>query len=118
GLMTGERKPFLFAQTLSNEDFGKFAPNGRWIAYSSDETGQYEIYISPFPGPGARRRLSTGGGRQPQWRRDGREIFYIASDKRLMAAEVSVNGENPDVGAIRTLFGPLACGGGCYDVSA
>ncbi len=116
--LIGERKPFPFARTAFNEDFGTFAPNGRWIAYGSDQSEQYEVYIAPFPGPGAGRRISSAGGIQPKWRRDGKEIFYIATDKRLMAAEVNVEGEVPEVGASRPLFGPLVCGGGCYDVSA
>ncbi|MDQ2945456.1 MAG: winged helix-turn-helix domain-containing protein [Acidobacteriota bacterium] len=116
--LTGERKPFPFDRTTFNEDFGAFAPNGRWIAYGSDESERSEIYIAAFPGPGDRWRISSAGGIQPKWRRDGKELFYIATDKRLMAAEVNVEGDVPEVGASRALFGPLVCGGSCYDVSA
>ena len=117
--MTGERKPYPFAQTLFRECCGKFAPNGRWIAYASDESEREEIYVAPFPGPGAKRRISTAGGSWPSWSRDGKEIFYLAMDKRLMSAEVNVVGGVLQVGAIRPLFGPLVCGGGsCFDVSA
>jgi eukaryotic-like serine/threonine-protein kinase len=117
--LTGEGNPFPFAKTKYMECCGKFAPNGRWIAYVSDESEREEIYIAPFPGPGPRRRISPAGGSQPRWRRDGREIFYIAMDKRLMAAAVDVEGDVPEVGAVHPLFGPLGCGGGsCYDVAA
>src|SRR5204862_6595305 len=108
-----------FIQTVFMERRGKFAPNGRWIAYESDESEREEIYVAPFPGPGPKRRISTAGGTQARWRRDGKEIYYIAMDQRLMAAEVNVEGDVPEVGAVRPLFGPLVCGGGsCYDVSA
>jgi eukaryotic-like serine/threonine-protein kinase len=116
--MTGERKPYPFAQTLFREDFGKFAPDGRWIAYASDESEREEIYVAPFPGPGDRRRISIAGGGQPRWRRDGKEIFYLAADKRVMSAEVKVVSGVLEVGAVRPLFGPVVCGGGsCFDVS-
>jgi serine/threonine protein kinase/Tol biopolymer transport system component len=116
--LTGERKPFAFVRTNSNEIHAQFSPDGHWIAYQSDE-----IYVAPFPGPeGApvsKRQISTGGGAQARWRRDGKEIFYIAQDNRLMAAEVSIKGATLEIGAVRPLFGPLSTGAGYqYDVSA
>jgi hypothetical protein len=75
--------------------------------------------VAPFPGPGGKLQISTSGGDQPVWRRDGKEIFYIAPDNRLMAAEVNVKGDAPNVGLAHALFGPLVCGSGyCYDASA
>jgi len=85
----GERKPFPFANTRFEERQGQFAPNSRWVAYQSNETGRFEIYVQPFPGPGSRVRVSTGGGAEPRWRGDGRELFYLAPDGRLMATSVN-----------------------------
>jgi len=102
--LTGDRKPFQFLQTEFTEANGQFSPDGRWIAYSSDESGRNEIYVMPFPGPGGKRQISTSGGSHPKWRGAGREIFYLAPDNKLMAAEVSGQGATLEVGAVRSLF--------------
>jgi Tol biopolymer transport system component/predicted Ser/Thr protein kinase len=81
---SGERKPTPFLQTAFNESGARFSPDGRWVAYVSDETGRNEIYARPFPGPGEARRISTSGGTLPRWRRDGKELFYVEGE-RLMA---------------------------------
>ena len=62
--------------------------DGKWLAFQSSESGQAEIYVEPFPGPGPKSRVSTNGGIQARWRRDGRELFYLASDGRLMAVPI------------------------------
>ena len=122
--MTGERKPFAFAQTEFSEIQGVFSPDGRWIAYVSDESGTAEVYAAPFPGPGAKRVISTrqsgsGSGGVPLWRPDGREIFYIAPDRSLMAVAVTLSRTTLEAGLPRALFGPvLAVGGRNYAVSA
>ncbi len=122
--MTGERKPFAFAQTEFSEIQGVFSPDGRWIAYVSDESGTAEVYAAPFPGPGAKRVISTrqsgsGNGGVPLWRPDGREIFYIAPDRSLMAVAVTTKGTTLEAGLPSVLFGPiLAVGGRNYAVSA
>ena len=122
--MAGERKPFAFAQTEFSEAQGVFSPDGRWIAYVSDESGAADVYAAPFPGPGGKRLISTkqagvGQGGVPVWRPDGREIFYIAPDRSLMAVEVTVKGTSLEAGLPRVLFGPiLAVGGRNYAVSA
>jgi eukaryotic-like serine/threonine-protein kinase len=100
----GERKPFDFAQTSFTESNGRFSPDGRWVAYQSDETGQAEIHIQPFPGPGPKFQVSVGGGTLPRWRRDGTELFYLAPDRRLMAASVSLRGSSLVAGPPRALF--------------
>jgi Tol biopolymer transport system component len=113
------RKPFSFAQTPFNENWGQFSPDGRWIAYQSDESQRAEIYVAPFPGPGGKRQISTAGGSEPRWRQDGKEIYYLAPDGHLMAAAVSVKGDVLDVGAVSPLFVVARVGGGYrYDVSA
>jgi Tol biopolymer transport system component/tRNA A-37 threonylcarbamoyl transferase component Bud32 len=73
-------------------DVARFAPDGRWVAYVSNESGQNDVYVRPFPGPGSARRVSGAGGTEPQWRRDGRELFYVAPDGTLMAVPVTSDG--------------------------
>ena len=73
-----------------DERDGQFSPDGKWIAYQSNESGRFEVYVQPFPGPGGRSTVSTGGGAQVRWRHDGKELFYIALDGRLMAVPVSL----------------------------
>jgi Tol biopolymer transport system component len=99
-------KPYPWLATPFDERNAKFSPDGRWVAYESDESGRYEIYVAPFPGPGGKRQISTGGGFTARWRADGREIFYgtpVAPAGKLMAAETSIKGATIDVGAVRPL---------------
>jgi hypothetical protein len=81
----GDTPPIAVAQSSFDERSAQFSPDARWIAYESNESGQYEIYVRPFPGPGAGKIVSTNGGAQPRWRRDGSELFYISPDSRLMS---------------------------------
>jgi len=90
--MSGDRKPQPFLVTPFNENHASISPDGRWVAYASDETGRAEIYVRSFPQPGEKWQVSATGGDQPAWRRDGKELFYIASDKKLLAASVRLNG--------------------------
>jgi Tol biopolymer transport system component/predicted Ser/Thr protein kinase len=114
----GTAKPYALLQSQSNESQGMFSPDGHWIVYQSDETGRYEIYVVPFPGSGGKRQISTSGGVQPRWRADGKEIFYIAADLRLMVGEVIIKGGEIQTSEVRSLFGPLPVGNGFqYDVS-
>ena len=85
--LEGERKARPFLQTPASEAGGVFSLDGRWIAYDSNESGRREVYLQPFPGPGAKWQVSTEGGRQSVWARNGREIFYRSGDK-MMAVEV------------------------------
>lgn len=84
----GDRQPTPFLQNAANETQGRVSPDGRWIAYASDESGSWEVYVQSFPRPGNRQTISTGGGAQPQWRRDGLELFYLSADRSLMAVDV------------------------------
>jgi Tol biopolymer transport system component len=102
--MDGTQKPFAVAQTLSHEQAGVFSPDGRWIAYQSNETGRYEIYVQPFPGPATSTLVSTGGGTFPSWRNDGREIVYRGPDNRVMAIPVSLGSSGADAGTPVPLF--------------
>ena len=100
----GDRRPYPFLQTPFNEGRAQFAPDGRWVAYQSNESSRNEVYVAPFPGPGGKWQVSTVGGGSPRWRRDGKELFYVARDGGLMAAAVSSRGAVLDVGAVRALF--------------
>jgi eukaryotic-like serine/threonine-protein kinase len=115
----GDWKPISFLQTNFAETQPRFSRDGRWIAFVSNESGRNEVYVAPFPGPGAKVPVSTSGGVQPRWRGDGREIFYLAAGGRLMAAAVNGN-TSFEVGAARPLFTfrPRGLAGASYDVSA
>jgi eukaryotic-like serine/threonine-protein kinase len=98
-------KPFPITKTPANEMSSQFSPDGRWIAYESDESGRNEIYVQSFPRPDAKTIVSTGGGLQPRWRPDGRELFYVAPDGKLMAVAIDVaNGKTLKPGAPTALF--------------
>jgi Tol biopolymer transport system component len=88
----GDRKARPLLQNDFNEAQGRLSPNGKWIAYGSDETGRSEVYVQSFPVLGAKRQVSTGGGAQPCWSADQKEIYYMAPDGRLMAVEITSNG--------------------------
>ncbi len=85
--MEGERNPEPFLKTPSNEFQPALSPNGRWLAYVSNESGSDEIYVTPFPGPGGKWRISTDGGREPAWNPKGGELFY-RDDERMMAVDI------------------------------
>jgi eukaryotic-like serine/threonine-protein kinase len=78
-----------FLATAANETGGRVSPDGRWMAYTSDESGRNEIYVSTFPGPRGTTRISTDGGMQAEWRRDGRELFYRTPDRKLTAVPIN-----------------------------
>ncbi len=100
---SGEAKPFRALGTEANEMVGTLSPDGRWLAYASDASGRYEVYVQSFPGGVGMRQVSNGGGIGPRWRRDGRELFYYAADGKLMAAPVR-SGESLEAGAAVPLF--------------
>jgi len=84
--------PTALLDSHFNEGWGAFSPDGRWLAYTSNETGQFEVYARSFPQPGGKWQISTEGGRQPAWSRNGRELFYVAPDQRLMVASYAGQG--------------------------
>jgi serine/threonine-protein kinase len=83
------RKAEPFLRTPFNETLPRFSPDGRWLAYISDESGRYEVYVRPYPGPGGKSQVSRDGGTEPVWNRNGRELFYRSGNK-MMAVEIAV----------------------------
>ena len=102
--LEGDRTPRPFVQTEQEESQGYFSPNGQWVAYISDATGRFEVYVAPFPGPGGTVQVSQNGGTEARWRADGKELFYFDANNRLMAAEVKSEGGNLEIGRIDPLF--------------
>jgi DNA-binding winged helix-turn-helix (wHTH) protein/Tol biopolymer transport system component len=103
-LSVADRQPTPFLRTSFNEMHGQVSPDGRWLAYASDESGTWEVYVQTFPEPGAKRTISVGGGAEPQWRRDGRELYYLAPDGTLMAVAVSSSDDVFNAGRPGPLF--------------
>ncbi len=101
--LAGNRQPSPFWQTPFIETNGCFSPDGRWIAYQSDDQGRFEVYVQTFPASGGKWQISTNGGIQPWWRSDGRELYYLSADGKLMAVEVKPGGSFA-AGVPRTLF--------------
>ena len=91
--VSGDKKPFPILKTLFDERDGQFSPDGKWIAYQSNESGRFEIYVQPFPGPGGKFQISSNGGAQPRWNKNGKEIFYVSLDSKMMAAPVKLSPE-------------------------
>ncbi len=86
-------KPWVFLDSPWVENTPEFSPDGRWIAYMSNETGTFEVFVRPFPGPGAKRQVSTAGGRFPAWSRTRPEIFYYTPDEKIMVVPYTVAGD-------------------------
>ena len=130
-----DRKPFVFLKTPFREAYGTFSPDGRWVAYHSNESGRPEIYVRPFIPPGAtgtvttaaggQWQVSAAGGLHPLWRSDGKELYYINPDGAMMAAPITVTRNSLEPGAPVVLFPTRIYGGGAdiqlgrqYDVTA
>jgi len=101
--MFGDRKPYPFLDREFDEPFARFSPDGRWVAYTSDETGTSEVYVREFQGSGRSWRVSINGGSLPRWRRDGKELFYFSGEK-LMAVDVKAGGSSFEPGVPKLLF--------------
>ncbi len=102
--LEGDRKPFPVVQTEFQESHGQFSPDGRWIAYSSDSSSLHQVYVQAFPKPSGTFQVSTKGGIRPRWRRDGKELFYMTLDLKLMAVEVKATATTFEPGRPRELF--------------
>jgi eukaryotic-like serine/threonine-protein kinase len=102
--LTGDRKPFPFIHSPFAETTAAISPDGRWVAYVSNESGRNEVYVTSFPIAGGKWQVSIVGGNWPRWRRDGREIFYLSPDSRLMSASVDGRASAFEVGMVQPLF--------------
>jgi Tol biopolymer transport system component len=124
GGSTADRKPLAFLRTEFNEFGGRFSPDGRWVAYISNQSGKYEIYVLPFdpanPGSpaGGLHQISKDGGTDVRWSQGGKELVYLAPDGYLMSVAVSAAGGAFQTGTAQRLFKSPATGYGAWDVTA
>ena len=102
--LTGDREPTPLFRTPVAENWATFSPDGRWIAYSSSDTGASEVYVTRFPATGQRWQVSSGGGTAARWRNDGRELYFVAPDRWLVAAAVDGTGARFEHGPAERLF--------------
>jgi len=103
--LTGDRKPYPFLKTSFNEANAVFSPDGKWLAYDSNESGRNEVYVAPFPGPGRKWQVSVQGGGYPSWRQGGKEILYQElQTNRIFSVPVTFKGDTPDFGRATELF--------------
>jgi Tol biopolymer transport system component len=116
--MVGDRKPMAVANSPFEERNGQFSPDGRWVAYQSNITGRFEIYVQPFPGPGGKWKVSTDGGTFPRWRGDGKELFFIAPNGKLMAVPIGTSGSTLEAGSPIALFQTRIVTGGLANQEA
>jgi hypothetical protein len=119
--LDGEQEPAPFLTTPADEDDATLSPDGRWIAYVSDETGVFQVYVQPFPGPGGKYQVSVNEGRFPRWTNGGRELIYVERPSRWMAVSVSIVGDTFRSEKPELLFEGNFGGSGSwpqYDVSA
>ena len=91
--MSSDRKPRMLVDTPYAEDEVHVSPDGRWVAFNADESGRWEVYVAAFPTFASKRQVSNGGGVEPQWRRDGRELFYLGPDGSMMSVRTDTRAE-------------------------
>jgi hypothetical protein len=103
-------KPWSFVREPFNQQGGRFSPDGHWVVYLSDESGQLEVYVRSFPGPRVKLHVSTAGGAYSQWGSGGREVFYLSHDEKLMVVTLAAAGSSLNVSLPHELF-PLPLGG-------
>ena len=100
-MQSGEDR--LLLKAGFNEQGVRLSPDGRWLAYESEESGVFEVFVRSFPGAGERRQVSRGGGRQPRWRGDGKELFYVSPDRKIVSVEIRP-GSTLEAGVPKALF--------------
>jgi eukaryotic-like serine/threonine-protein kinase len=121
--LSGDKKPQPILRTPFSEQHGRLSPDSKWIAYISDESGRPEVYVQSFPPSGGKWQLSTNGGFTPRWRGDGRELYYLTLDRKIMAVDVRPTQLAFEVQQARPLFvAPVdvvsAAAGNRFDVTA
>jgi len=114
----GDKKPVPYLQTESNERMARLSPDGRWMVYTSDESKQDEVYIQTFPSAGGKLQISRNGGTNPVWSKDGRALFYLSGDRKLMAVDVKGSDGSLKSGVPMALFDiPQGTNNPTFDVS-
>jgi Tol biopolymer transport system component len=102
--LEGNHTPVKYLDGPSDERHAQFSPDDRWIAYSSaEQSGQFQVYLQSVP-PGNKRQISTQGGSRPRWRKDGKQLYYISTDLKLMAVPMNLGPGTVDVGTPEQLF--------------
>jgi serine/threonine protein kinase len=116
----GDGKPFPIVQSTFEERYPEVSADGKWMAYQSNESGRWEVYVTAFPGGGAKWQVSSVGGASPKWRKDSKEIFYLDPSDNLVAVDVNASGSAVQLGTPHTLFQAIGIQReyGPYDVSA
>jgi Tol biopolymer transport system component len=116
----GDGKPFPIVQTAFDDQWAAISPDGKWMAYQNNESGRMEVYITAFPGGGAKWQVSTNGGVQAKWRRDGKELYFLDSADNLTAVDVNASSNAVRLGVPHALFHALAAQrqAGAFDVTA
>lgn len=118
--LSGGGKPFSIVQTAFEERDAQVSPDGKWMAYRNNETGRWEIYITAFPGGGAKWQVSTNGGTAPRWRKDSKELFFLDPADNIVAVDVNAAGDAVHLGVPHALFQAVGIQReyGPYDVTA
>lgn len=102
--LAGNAQAGPYLNSRAAENFGRLSPDGRWLAYGSDETGEFQVYVDSFPSKSRRTLVSTRGGLWPMWRADGRELYYLTANDRMMVVDVSASPEGPRFSSPRELL--------------
>jgi Tol biopolymer transport system component len=102
--LSGDGKPFPIVQSTSEERAPEVSADGKWMAYQSNESGRWEVYITAFPGGGAKWQVSSVGGASPKWRKDSKEVFYLDPNDNIVAVDVNASGSAVQLGTPHTLF--------------
>jgi Tol biopolymer transport system component len=118
--LSGDGKPFPIVQTPFEEREPQISPDGKWMAYRNNESGRMEVYITAFPGGGAKWQVSTNGGTAAKWRGDSKELFFVDSADNLMAVDVTASGNAVRLGVSHTLFQVVGAQrqAGAFDVTS
>ncbi len=107
-----DHTPSVVANTPAEEVLAQFSPDGRWVAYQTNESGRFEVVVQPFPGAGGKWQVSTSGGVAPRWRADGKELYFLAPDATMMAVPITAAGPSLEAGTPVALFPARIFGGG------
>jgi Tol biopolymer transport system component len=100
----GDRKPIPIVETAFLKNGAAVSPDGKWLAYQTNESGRNEVYITAFPGGGAKWQVSTNGGAASRWRKDGKELFFLDPTDNIVAVDVNISGKAPQLGVPHALF--------------